>query len=151
DIDQPAGINIDGVQLRQRVDHCFAYAPAQSQVLAYLGWSVASDDQPTPALHQVKGRANDACILAQEVWPGGKVKYRVYRREQPVLAGHVVCCRSNRSERRPAEDKFVRSVPNQVGEIGMASGELLDFNVGLRNKALVLHRIRQMCAQIAVQ
>src|SRR5579872_179279 len=57
--------------------------------------------------------------------------------EDRVFAGHIVGFRGHRAERRPAKHVFARRRANQVCEVRMATGKLLDLDSPLRVFELV--------------
>ena len=55
-------------------------------------------------------------------------EHRVDRREPAELARHVVCRRRHWTEGRTADDELDVAKSNQIREIRMSAGELLDLH-----------------------
>ena len=60
------------------------------------------------------------------------------RRQYVILARHVVCFWGHGSQRRPPKHILSAADAQQVGQVGMAAGELLEFDslIGALNAAV---------------
>ena len=52
----------------------------------------------------------------------------MHQRQDPKLSRHVVSRRGHRAERGAEENELARTEADQIGEIGVSSRELPDFN-----------------------
>ncbi len=123
--------DIDGVHLNQAVGEGLADAMRVIFVRGDLGWNAVAQNDAVSTLHQIKRRADDGRVFAQEINFGRGRKVRVDRFEDMKFANHVVRFGSNGAQRSPAQDIFARADVEEVGQVRVTAGELLDFDAGV--------------------
>jgi hypothetical protein len=114
------------VQISERVDDLFAHRPAQVGPALELGRFVGANDAAAPAFHHVERRAGDARVVAQQIRTWSKREDRVQRCEPAALTRHVVRARGNGPERRTAQHEIEVAEADQIREIRVSAGKLLD-------------------------
>src|SRR5262249_7116931 len=97
--------------------------------------------------HQVKHRADDGGIVAEQVRPGRERKDRTERRQPAILARHVVCLRRHWSKRRTPQDELRAAKANQIREVGGGAWKLRHLHLPREIESLDLSRL-EMPAQI---
>ena len=98
------------------------------RLVQQAGWLFAADHDAAAALHHVKHGADDAGIVAEEMRRGSEREYGIERVEPAMLARHVVRRGWNRAEGRPPQHQFAGAEANQIGQVRVSAGELLDFH-----------------------
>jgi len=112
--------------LCEAVDKTFAGSTWKVEVLRKFGRDVVPQYDSSPALHQEKGCSGHCRVLAQQEDTWGRWKYGMYGFEHAKLACHVVRFRRHRTERRATQDIFTIASPDEICEVRMAAGELLN-------------------------
>jgi hypothetical protein len=116
--------DVDGVQLRQGVDHGLAEPPARVGLVRQLRRLFGPHHHPRPALHRIEHRSDDGGVVAQQVRTRSEREHAVHRRQPPELARHVVRGGGDRPERWPPDDDFGVAEPNEVRQVRVAAGKL---------------------------
>ena len=138
-------VNVDRVQIRQRIDHRLADAPPRRGVRERRRL-FGAHHQAAPALHRVEHRPDDLEVFAEQVRPRREGKDAVHRGEPAELARHVVRGRRHRAERRPADDEVHVAEADEIGQVRVAAGKLRDVRLARHVQARHAAR-RQMLAK----
>ncbi len=91
---------------------------------ANSGGDVVADHKAAAPFLDDEDRADDAFVLAQQEAARRRRIAPMQYRKNAVLAAHVVGARRDRAQGRPAQNKFLVAEAQQVGQIGLAAGEL---------------------------
>src|SRR5262245_53458062 len=102
---------------RQRVNQPFADSRSQSDVRADLRRHVSTNNKTLPSFHQVKRNSDDARVIAEQVRLWSQIEVRMNRRQQPVLARHVVSGRRNGSYRRTSKHELSAAEPHKISQV----------------------------------
>src|SRR5437868_6424049 len=92
-------------------------------------WDFLAEDDAVAALHDEKRGAEDGGVLADDEGFGRLRVVRMGGAEHVVFAHHVVRLGGYRSERGATEDVLAVAGAEEVSEIGVPVGELLDGEI----------------------
>ena len=121
-------VDIDGVQIRERVDERQPDALSHVRVVLDLRRLFVPHDDTVPAFHDVEDRADDLRVVAEQVDPWGERIRGMDRREPAKLSRHVVSSRRDRSERGTPDHQIGRPKSDVIREVRMAPRELIDLH-----------------------
>ena len=131
------------MEFGETVDDHLGELPVGALILAaaeFRGNRATDHDAATP-LHHEEGGADHVHVVAVEIGARSQGKSLPQHREGAVLPMHVVGAGRHRPQRRPPEHVLDAAlsfaVLEQVGEIGVAPGELLDAQRKLSTLELV--------------
>ena len=120
-------VGIDRVDLDQGVGDALADRPPVALLGEDLGLGQAAQDRPLDELHHVEGGFVDALVLAEAGDRGDRDRRRGERRDDPVLAPHVVGRAEPLAERRAAQRPAPPGgVGHAVGQVRVAAGDALE-------------------------
>jgi hypothetical protein len=137
------------VQVGQHVDQALADAAALRRLVGVAGRELADGVQPDDPLHHVERRPEHRLVGAQVDRARHRDGRGAQRRDDPVLARHVVGGGQHGAGRRPAEDHRLVVVPvvrtalgrDDVGEVRHSRGDQFDAD---RPPLLVVEDARQV-------
>jgi hypothetical protein len=124
--DEPVRLDVDGVEVGERVHQRAARAPARRGPAVEFGRLLRADDEAAPALHEVEGRADDRGVPAEHERARREPVDRVDGLQDVELARHVVRARRHGAERRPAHHELLSAEAQQVSQVRVSARELLD-------------------------
>ena len=128
---QAGGVDIDGMQIGQRVDRCDAEAPRGVGAQTQLRRDIPAQDETLDALHDIEVTAQDRLVLAVGHHPRDERESRGEGCLQVVLAPHVVGTFGLGADRRSAQHEVAAGgkggrggIPQEVGEVRRTATEL---------------------------
>src|SRR6185437_12342795 len=125
---QAGGDNVDGMQAGKAIDESLTDDLRMISNRLNLGWDSFAQNASTASLHQVEDRPDDGHVLTQVIYIRSFGKMRMYGLQHMKFARHVVSFGRDRTKRTASQHKLFVAALQQVGEIRMSSGELLDRN-----------------------
>src|SRR5579885_3372221 len=126
---EAAGARIDGMEGGERVDDHLGELAVLRGIAAApeLGRHLPAHHDPVATLHHEERRADHPHILAEQVGARRLRKGLPELRERAVFPRHVVGAGGEIAVRRTAEHVARGRIAQQVGEVGVAAGELPDL------------------------
>jgi putative thioredoxin len=127
EVAQPAGVEIDGMDCRHRVDQRLTCPKARRRAQRCLGPYSISHDVPVDEAHHVERRVVDSFVVAQPQRRRDRNGRILQSGDDSVLAPHVVSARQTVAKGRSAQHQFGAVGPDDsVRQIGVAAGDHLE-------------------------
>jgi hypothetical protein len=136
-------LDIDRMKLRQTLYECFTRAGRQAVMSAQRQWDFAPDHYSAAAFHHKERRSDDRRIFAHQIYSRRRRKTGADGTQYPELPRHIVRFRGHRTQRRPPQNILALTAPQEIGQVRVSAGELLD----LEPIAHALHLAAQIAAQ----
>ena len=122
-------VDVDRMEVCQGADQRHAGPSAQVRTIRQHRRLLGADDDAASPLHHVEDGPDHGEVVAEQIRPRRQREDTMKRREPAMLARHVVRGWRKGPEGRPAQHELGLTEADKIGQVRVATGELLDLHV----------------------